>query len=72
MSGAGLDYKKCFDLVPQRIALRLAQEFGMALGALRAARRMYRQLRRAGKVLGMAWGNGDRRRTVSCRGAPSP
>ena len=58
MSGAGLDYKKCFDLVPQRIALRLAQEFGMALGALRAARGMYRQLRRAFKVLGCLgdWG----------------
>ena len=58
MSGAGLDYKKCFDLVPQRIALRLAQEFGMALGTLRAARGMYRQLRRAFKVLGCLgdWG----------------
>ena len=58
MSGAGLDYKKCFDLVPQRIALRLAQEFGMALGTLRAARGMYRQLRRAFKILGCLgdWG----------------
>ncbi len=41
LSGTGLDYKKCFDLVPQRIVLRLAQEFGMAPGALRAARGMY-------------------------------
>ena len=52
LSGNGLDYKKCFDLVPQRIALRLAQEFRMAPGALRAVRGMYRQLRRAFKVLG--------------------
>ena len=52
LSGNGLDYKKCFDLVPQRIALRLAQEFGMAPGAPRAVRGMYRQLRQAFKVLG--------------------
>ena len=58
MSGAGLDYKKCFDLVPQRIVLRLTPEFGMAPGALRAARGMYRQLRRAFRVLGCLgeWG----------------
>ena len=71
LSGNGLDYKKCFDLVPQRIVLRLAQEFGMAQGALRAARGMYRQPRQAFKVLGCLgeWGQATNR---SCGGAPSP
>ena len=52
MVGYGLDYKKCFDLVPQCIALRLAREFGMHLGLLRAVKAMYRQLRRAFKIMG--------------------
>ena len=52
VTGYGLDYKKCFDLVPQRIALRLAKEFGMNAGVLRAARAMYKQLRRAFKIAG--------------------
>ena len=45
-------YKKGFDLVPQRIVPRLAQEFGMSLGVLRAVRAMDKQLRRAFKIMG--------------------
>ena len=29
LAGFGLDYKKCFDLMPQEIVFRLAEAFGM-------------------------------------------
>ena len=70
VAGFILDYKKCFDFFPQRIALRLAKEFGMHSGVLRAAEVMYAPLRRAVDFSGClsAW---LRPPTAYCRGACS-
>ena len=50
VSGMSIDYKKCFDLIPQAIVLRVAAELGLDAGVLRALAAMYRQLRRDFKV----------------------
>ena len=50
--GIGLDYIKCFDLIPQAQLLWLAAEMGMEAGVLRAVAAMYRQLRRCFKLVG--------------------
>ena len=52
LGGVGLDYVKCFDLVPQAVVLRLALEQGMDPGTCRALAGMYAQLRRCFKVTG--------------------
>ena len=71
MSGAGLDYKKCFDLVPQRIALRLAQECGMALGRSAPPGGFTGSFAGPSRSWG-AWGNGGRQQMGSCRGVLCP
>ena len=42
--GAGSDYTKCFDLVPQAISIEMLDIQGMEAGVLRAFRGMYQQL----------------------------
>ena len=55
--GAGTDYTKCFDLIPQAISMALMEEQGIDEGVLRALSGMYRQLRRMFKIKGClgAW-----------------
>ena len=52
LSGFGLDYKKCFDLMPQGIVFALATAFSMDPAVLRALQAMYSQLRRAFRFVG--------------------
>ena len=55
--GAGTDYTKCFDLIPQAISMAPMEEQGIDEGVLRAFSGMYRQLRRMFKIKGClgAW-----------------
>ena len=52
VAGMSIDYKKCFDLIPRAIVLRVAAELGMAPAVCRALGAMYRQLRRSFKSAG--------------------
>ena len=52
LSGAGTDYVKCFDLIPQQISFRMAREFGLDLKPQAALDAMYQQLHRAFKING--------------------
>ena len=52
LSGAGTDYVKCFDLIPQRISFRMAREFGLDPKPQAALEAMYQQLHRAFKING--------------------
>ena len=55
--GAGTDYTKCFNLIPQAISMALLELQGMDGGVLRAFRGMYDQLKRMFKIKGClgAW-----------------
>ena len=55
--GAGTNYTKCFDPIPQAISMALMEEQGIDEGVLRAFSGMYRQLRRMFKIKGClgAW-----------------
>ena len=56
--GMSINYKKCFDLTPHAIVLRVAAELGLAPDICRAIGAMYRQLRRSFKIagcLGLWW-----------------
>ena len=57
VAGMSIGYVKCFDLIPQAVVLALALELGMDRGVSRALGAMYKQLRRAFKVVGClgAW-----------------
>ena len=58
VAGMSIDYKKCFDLIPQAVVLRVAAELGMAPAVYRALGVMYRQVRRSFKIagcLGLWW-----------------
>ena len=60
MDGRGDEHrcKKCFDLIPQAVVLRVAAELGMAPAVCRALGAMYRQLPRSFKIagcLGLWW-----------------
>ena len=48
----GLDYVKCFDLIPQQVVPRVALEQGMHTGTHRALSGMYTQLTRCFKIMG--------------------
>ena len=50
--GMSIDYKKCFDLIPQAIVLWVAVELGMAPAICRALGAMYQQLRRSFQIAG--------------------
>ena len=52
LHGFGLDYIKCFDLIPQSIVLHIALMHGMDLGTHRALSGMYRTLTRCFKIMG--------------------
>ena len=52
LAGFGLDYKKCFDLMPQLIVFALAKAFSTDPTVLRAMQAMYSQLRRAFRFVG--------------------
>ena len=52
LSGAGTDYVKCFDLIPQQISFRMAREFGLDPKPQAALEAMYQQLHRAFKING--------------------
>ena len=52
LSGAGTDYMKCFDLIPQQISFRMAREFGLDPKPQAALEAMYQQLHRAFKING--------------------
>ena len=52
VAGMGIDYVKCFDLIPQAVVLALAFELGMDPGTCCALGAMYKQLRRAFKIAG--------------------
>ena len=52
LKGFGLDYVKCFDLIPQQVVLRVALEQGMHIGTHRALSGMYTQLTRCFKIMG--------------------
>ena len=52
LHGFGLDYIKCFDLIPQSIVLHIALTQGMDLGTHRALTGMYRTLMRCFKIMG--------------------
>ena len=52
LSGAGTDYVKCFDLIPQQISFRMAREFGPDPKPQAALEAMYQQLHRAFKING--------------------
>ena len=52
LHGFGLDYIKCFDLIPQSIVLHIALTQGMDLGTHRALSGMYRTLTRCFKIMG--------------------
>ena len=47
-----VDYVKCFNLIPQTVVLALTLELGMDPGTCRALGAMYKQLRRAFKIVG--------------------
>ena len=55
--GAGTDYIKCFDLIPEATSMALLDLHGMDEGVLRAFRGMYGQLKRMFKIKGClgAW-----------------
>ena len=50
IAGAGTDYAKCFDLIPQEISQETASKLGMAQGVSNAMGGMYKQLQRAFKM----------------------
>ena len=52
LKGFGLDYVKCFDLIPQQVVLHVALEQGMHTGTHRALSGMYAQLTRCFKIMG--------------------
>ena len=52
MSGFGLDYQKCFDMMPQLIVFALARALGMHEDVLRPLQAMYKQLKRAFRFVG--------------------
>ena len=52
LHGFGLDYVKCFDLIPQSIVLHIALEQGMDPGTHRALKGMYTSLVRCFKIMG--------------------
>ena len=52
MAGMSIDYVKCFDVIPQVVALAVALEVGIDLGRCHAPGAMYKQLRRAFKIAG--------------------
>ena len=52
LHGFGLDYIKCFDLIPQSIVLHIALTQGMDLGTHRALTGMYHTLTRCFKIMG--------------------
>ena len=52
VAGMSIAYVKCFDNIPQAVALALALELGMDPGTCRALGAIYRRLRRAFKVAG--------------------
>ena len=52
LHGFGLDYIKCFDLIPQSIVLHIALRQGMDLGIHRALTGMYHTLTRCFKIMG--------------------
>ena len=52
LSGAGTDYVKCFDLIPQQISFRMAREFGLDPKPQLALEAMCQQLHRAFKING--------------------
>ena len=52
LKGFGLDYVKCFDLIPQHVVLRVALEQGMHTGTHRALSGMYTQLTCCFKIMG--------------------
>ena len=52
LSGAGTDYVKCFDLIPQQISFRMAREFGLDPKPQAALEAIYQQLHRAFKING--------------------
>ena len=56
-TGAGTDYTKCFNLIPQAISMVVLEEQGIDAGVLRAFQGMYSQLRRMFKIKGClgAW-----------------
>ena len=51
LMGFGLDYVKCFDLIPQQVVLLVAKEEGMDEGVHRALSGMYAQLMRCFKIM---------------------
>ena len=55
--GVGMDYTKCFDLIPQAISIAMLDIQGMEQGVLRAFHGMYSQLQRVFKIGGClgAW-----------------
>ena len=50
IAGAGTDYAKCFDLIPQEISQETTSKLGMAQGVSNAMGGMYKQLQRAFKM----------------------
>ena len=46
MMGMPIDWRKCFDRVPQEIAFRLAERQGINLRVLQPLRGMFRELRK--------------------------
>ena len=52
LHGFGLDYIKCFDLIPQSIVLHIALTQGMDLGTHRALTGVYHTLMRCFKIMG--------------------
>ena len=68
--GAGTDYTKCFDLIPQAISMALMEEQGIDEGVLRAFSGMYRQLRHMFKIKGCL-GPGGQPRMGCCTGVRS-
>ena len=48
--GCSLDYAKCFDMVPQKIMMKLAGDLGMSAEILRPLQTMYGSLRRRFKI----------------------
>ena len=52
LSGAGTDYVKCGDLIPQNISFTVAGDFGLDPKVLQALMAIYHQLERAFKING--------------------
>ena len=69
LHGFGLDYIKCFDLIPQSIVLHIALTQGMDLGTHRALTGMYHTLTRCLLRLWAAAPVFSAPRTVSFRAA---